>query len=364
MARSDSASTISVPALSTSSSLSQLDSFASPSPARSHGSAAQTVDTAATSQAASSSPPPTPSSPEVAEDDAVRPLAVTANRWVSHTVCSAKFGGPADSTVLSARNARRFFHLLLNRITLATTVVYSATLTRFVVKTLADPKTHGLAPLELFVDAALRHVTTVCAGQEAARRLSQNVAWLMLDVHGTAAERGKPSRVPDLLRAAVQPSLDALVDKVFPPLVPPPTRANKATYAEQRCRPTDPRADRLSADLPALAVFLCFCHFFSASLVPSALLHELLHLLLHTPAPTDKECFAACEVFELAGQRLEQEGPGGYAKMEAAWARMKVVASKPGIGTRARFALQVRRALDLAHSSTPCARLLDDFDAD
>jgi hypothetical protein len=318
--KSDSTSTVSLPSLSTSSSASHLDSFAITSPARSTASA--TINPAGRPNR--DLPPLT--------SPLFMPSGQIVERWVSHRA-GRRLSDNSPTLPSTSTDPQPFYRLLLNRTTPLSAFKDSRVLSDFILRSLADPVGYKLGPIALFVKTVLRHVTTVTAGQTAARTFSRSAATLLLTVHKMASQRSKQT-VPALLLQEVQPSFDALVDKVFPPLA--------AAQAGPRRRLSDARTRRLDADLPQIAIFLCLVHALDTTLVPSTVLHELLHLLLHTPEPTEKECFAACELFELAGQRLEREDAAGRSQIETATERMKVIAGKASLTTRARFALQVR----------------------
>ena len=303
--KSDSASSLSLPSLSTSSSASHLDSFAFTSPAR------------CTDSAALAAPFSGANGPVV-------------KRWVSRRAGQ----GLSEAPPTSAADLEAFYRLLLNRTTPLSIVKDAQLLSDFIVRALADPTGSKRLPLERFVKTAFEHATApLTAGQSAARTASRSAATLLVVVHQTAVKRGKPTAVSATLLFAIQPSLTCLADKVFPPLAGQ-ANARPSSHWNVHSRQVDGR-------LPSLAIFLCHLYALDATLVSSTILLELLHLLLHTPEPTQAEYFAACEVFELAGRRLMHEDDAGRADVKAAAERMKVLAGNGKLSTRTRFALQV-----------------------
>lgn len=319
LSKSDSSGSNSLPSLSTSSSTTNFESVTATTPARNGGNSTGDM--------------PNRSDPEMSPVVALSfpSTGPAVPRWVSRRAGQGPSDGASVAPTLTT-DPQPFFRLLLNCTTPSSATRDSRILTNFILRSLADPTGYKLAPLTVFVKTVVEHVTKVTAGPTAARSFSRTAATLLRDIHLTASAHGKTS-VPALLLHAVQPYLDALVDKVFPPL--------SAAQAGPSRRLSDARANRLDDRLPQLAVFLCFVHAIEPTLVPSSILYEFLHLLLRTPEPTERECFAACEIFDLAGQRLERENAQGRAQIEAGARWMKVIAHNARLSARARFALQV-----------------------
>lgn len=333
MVHSDSSESLAVPpSVSTSSSSTQLDSPGFLSPARS------TIDSVGTANTSVISFSPfTNSSKASLEQIPVAALILSPNRWVSRSVEHQKLGPSSlRPVVYDQRNTLHFYNAILNKVTPERMGAFSKVLVKFVNQSLADPTKYRKRPLTLLVQTFLRHVTSRGAGPEANARLAKTVAFLLFDVHCAVLHLGT-DLLPSLVRTGIKPYLDSLVDKLFPPLL-------------NSQRPTTTHSASLNSDLPSIATFLTFCHSFSTILVPSTILHEFLHLLLHTPSPTDKECLAACRLFELAGRRLEAEGFHQTDRVELAWQTMQTVVSTKRLTYRAKYALLVRTCSSLPRS--------------
>lgn len=317
------------PSVSTSSSSTQLDSLGLLSPARS---TVDSVGTANTSVVSFS-----PSSKASFEIPPVAPLILSPNRWVSRSVEHQKLD-PSSSRPAAhdQHNTLHFYNAILNKVIPERMGAFSKVLVKFVNQALADPTKYRKRPLTLLVQTLLKHVTSRGAGPEANAKLAKTAAFLLFDVHCAVLHLGT-DLLPSLVRTGIKPYLDSLVDKLFPPLL-------------NSQRPTTTHSASLNSDLPSIATFLIFCHSFSTVLVPSTLLHEFLHLLLHTPSPTDKECLAACRLFDLAGRRLEAEGAHQADRVQLAWQTMQTVVSTKRLTYRARYALLVRTCSSLPGS--------------